>query len=539
MAPRKAKVETLLPIESATTPRLANAAFSQWPGTNVSMGDLWTTSPTAVDKLEFDNHDKWTKVLKDCRFFYKHDPLAWTVINKMVDFAINEIVVYHDTKLNVSQTERAIIEALNQDVTKFLRRAALEYLTTGLVVPEITFTRLNRQQLRDKGIKRIDNLMYPTSMWVRDAATIEIQSPILSDQKSYFLLISDDVVFFIQNNGKYADGSEDIELYRKIATQYPDFVRSVKAGEKKVLLDNPLVVEGISLSSDKYPIPYMFAALEPLKHKRNLRRMDYSIAARVISAILHVKAGSDEFPLTEDQNNVLEDLEEKFKWRDVASGRTDDIERVFALFTNHTIEIGWVFPEVTALLDDKKYTTVNSDITVALGFPRILITGETERSFASDPQVATLSPLQTMERMRAALLPIIQKVYYEMRDRNDVVTSIPDLKFRPINLMSMQLFYTGLKDLYDSGNISRGAYDEAYGYDLRSEILKRKDEKDLIKETGVEEFAPVPHSNVPGQGGPAPKKAPAKPAGRPAGTPAKKPTAKASEDEAEEEAQDA
>jgi len=136
------------------------------------------------------------------------------------------------------------------------------------------------------------------------------------------------------------------------------------------------------LADAEYPIPYLYPGLESYKHKRNLRRMDYSIASRVISAILHVKAGSDEFPLTEDQQDVLDDLESKFHWREGIS--PTDIERVFTLFTNHTIELNWVFPDVEALLNDKKYDAVNKDIILALGFPRILITGETERSFTSD-----------------------------------------------------------------------------------------------------------------------------------------------------------
>lgn len=448
-----------------------------------------------VDLLAFSDHDKYEKVVKDCRFYFRHDPLASTVVTKLVDIAVNDLVIRADGK--TTQTEDAIFDALEQDIMPFLRKAAFEYLTTGLLVPEIKFTRINRRSLRDKFIPRVSSLLYPTSMWIRDSKDIEIKRPLITEKESYFLKIPDEVIFFIQSGGEYPDGEKDIELYREIVKLYPEFVSKIRGGETKVLLENPLVVKSTTLADSPYPIPYLYPALEALKHKRNLRRMDYSIAARVISAILHVKVGSDDFPLTEDQEDELDSLEEKFKWRENLS--TDEIERVFAFFTNHTVEINWVFPEVKSLLDDKKYDTVNQDIMVALGFPRILITGETERSFASDPQIATLSPIQTMIQLQKKLLPIANKIYIEMRRHNKVINTLPKLYFKPINLMSLQLFYEGLKDLYETGNLSREDYAEAYGFDLATVIDKRVREKDMLEELNLDEFAPVPHSNKPGR----------------------------------------
>jgi hypothetical protein len=50
-----------------------------------------------------------------------------------------------------------------------------------------------------------------------------------------------------------------------------------------------------------------------------------------------------------------------------------------------------------------------------------LITGETERSFTSDPELAMLSPASTMEVMRDELLPIINKIFYEVKDQNNLI----------------------------------------------------------------------------------------------------------------------
>ena len=474
--------------------RLAQASFAIYP----SMTQTMTSNPWigTVDKLSFDDHSEYEKVVRDCRFYFRHDPLASTVINKLVDIAINDLVI--DPEGSITVTEQSIFAALSDDLIAFLRKAAFEYLITGLLVPEIKLTRINKLALRDKYIKRITSLLYPTSMWIRDSKDIEIKRPLITEKESYFLKIPEEVAVFLQSGGTYADGDKDIELYNEIAKLYPEFVKEiVENREFKVLLDNPLVIKAIALADSAYPIPYLYPALEALKHKRNLRRMDYSVAARVISAILHVTVGNDDYPLTEDQEDVLTALEEKFKWRENLS--TDEIERVFAFFTNHTVGLEWVFPEVDTLLNDKKYETVNQDILVALGFPRILITGETERSFASDPQIATLSPIHTMEQIQKKLLPIATKVFFEMRRHNRVISSVPRISFKPINLMSLQLFYDGLQSLYESGNLSRESYTKSYGFDYRTEMGQRAENEELIKELNIDPVAP---SNVPGAGDP-------------------------------------
>lgn len=449
--------------------------------------DISVWGSSSVDKLSFEDHDSFVKIIKDCRFFFRHEPIATTVVTKMVALAINDIIIPQN---NVSKTDYQIYESLEEDVIKFIRKAALEFLTTGLVVPEITLTALNRKQLREKGIQRLDTLLYPTKMWLRDAQDITIKRPFITDEESYFFNVPQEILSFITSGGTYDDGSVDKELYMEIVKLYPDFVNQIKRGETKILLDNPLIVKSTILSDSQYPIPFLYPGLESFKHKRNLRRMDYSIAARVISAILHVKAGNDNFPLTEDQQDFLDDLETKFRWREGFS--QDDVERVFTLFTNHTVELKWIFPDVTALLENKKYDAVNQDIILALGFPRILITGETEKSFTSDPEIATLSPTSVMEVMRDALMPIVEKIFYEVREKNNLLSPLPDIEFKPINLLGLRLFFEGVQKLYDTGNLSRTSFAESYGFNLSEELEQRKEEEQMLKDMKLDISTPAP-----------------------------------------------
>jgi hypothetical protein len=324
---------------------------------------------------------------------------------------------------------------------------------------------------------------------------IEIKDPVLGSKQSYYLKISDDMRYFIQSKGVYPDGSSDKELYVKLATMFPELVRAIQKGEDKVLIDNELIIRGKVLKDSPYPIPYMARAIEAMQHKRNLKKADYSVAARVINAILHVSIGSDEFPLTEDQEELVLDLQNKLKYNRTLAN--DDLERVFALFTNHVVKLNWVFPDITSLLDDSKYNSVNEDILIALGFPRILITGETQRSFSSDPNMATLAPTEAMRRVRDALMKIVDKVFMELSNLNSAIKTVPEVSFAPISLLSMSDFYSGIKELYSTGNLSRRSYAESFGFVFGEEMDRMESEEQQLRERNLPEFKPVPHSNVP------------------------------------------
>ncbi|MCK5613867.1 hypothetical protein KAR91_69030, partial [Candidatus Pacearchaeota archaeon] len=164
------------------TPKLvkASADYSiMWPTTSRGTAP-W--SPSEIDKLEFVKHDDWKVVLESCRYYYKRDPFASTVVNKIVDLAINDIVIH---KGEARDSIIGIVEGIKGQLLHFLRNAALEYLTTGLVVPEVSFDTVPRKELHRMGIKRFGSLNLPVDMWIRDASTIIIKDPMFGGRKSY------------------------------------------------------------------------------------------------------------------------------------------------------------------------------------------------------------------------------------------------------------------------------------------------------------------------------------------------------------------
>lgn len=465
------------------------------------------TNPWGVDsfdKLELrglttkDEYDKYRNLVSACRFFYRHDPIAATTINKLIDIGITPVIVDQGT---LSVSEYAAIESVKKKLQEFLEVLALEYLVSGLVVPEIKYKTFNKQDLTKYGVKRYQSLVLPESLFIRDSATIKINTSMLSDDPSYFVRVPESIIYFIQTKGTYLDGTKDPVAYAKLATYYPEIIKNVEKGIFDILLENSQILRAKYLGDSPYPIPYLSAALESLKHKRNIRRMDYSIASRVISAVQHITLGSDEFPVVEGEDAQFEDIREQMRHRYVSNDYQEE-ERIFQLFTNHTVAIKWIFPDVDALLDDAKYKEVNQDIIFALGFPRILITGESERSGSSDPQYAMMSPQKTMESIRDKLLFIVVDVIYDIIKKNNFRGLPDDIRFEDINLREFDKYSTALSELYKSGNLSRDSYASFFGFNIHEEFKKRADENDELEELGLTEFGPVPFSpepNTPGE----------------------------------------
>ena len=464
----------------------AQAAFFNLSSNQAS--NPWTAED--IDKLEVEDVEEFREVTELCRFFYKRDPIASTVINKLIDIGVTKLDYEHS---ELKPNQEALIESMLPSFEEFAEAMALEYLISGLLVPEVSFTAVPKDELNKLGVKRYSAFVLPTDMWLRDPMTIKIKQ-VWSSKPSYYIEIPDDLIHFITTGGYYEDNTKDVELYNELAQRYPKFVAAVKRGETEFKLENKRIMRRRVLSGSPYPIPYLYGATEPMKHKRNIRRMDYSVASRVISAIQLIKVGNDEYPLTEDDSDVLDALKDKMYWRNSSS--MGDIERIFQLFTNHTVEIEWVFPDIETLLDDSKYKDVNRDIFYALGFPAILVTGETERSSASEAEYALLSPIKTMENFRDKILKILNDILEETLDLNDLKLNTR-LRFKPINLQALIDFYEILSKLYDSGSLSREEYLAGMGYNLDDELGKLEQEKTKMEEMDLPEFGPSPFSREP------------------------------------------
>lgn len=447
----------------------------------------WTEIPKFKSTVRV--YEDYVKTVNHCRFFYRTEPLVSTVLDKLVEIGINDLVF---SKNKLTDNEYRVFTAIKPKLLEFCEQMATEYLISGFVIPEVGYGSVDKDFIFSLGVKKYSRLELPDSMWIRDPTTVKIYTSMLADKPSYFVKVPEGLLNFIKSKGKYSDGKEDKELYELLVKYYPEFVKEVLSGKTEIFLDNDNIIRRKYTSDNPYPIPYTQSALEALHHKRKLRRMDYSIIDKVISAIMHIKIGSDEFPITnsEDDEEYIADIREQLRMR----GRNEVVlERIFQLITNHTVEINWVFPETKPLLDVEKYNDINQEILFGLGFPRVLITGEAQKSGTSDSEIATLSPLKTAEGFRRQILEVIKEICKEISKRNGF-KSVPSVQFKSINLHKFQDFLNGLRLLWETASISRTSLDREFGYDFDAEVDTMEEEMKKLKEKGLAEFGPTPNS---------------------------------------------
>jgi len=472
--------------------KLATASYNtyQTPSTNPWNDGVVDRFDTLI--LGSGDYSEFRKTVKDCRFFYRRDAMASSVINKMLELSMSGLRI---SQGNLKDNQYRIFKFVQDDLEDFIEKCALEWLISGLVIPEFEFDYMTPEELAEAGIKSLKSVRIPRGLWLRDPDVIQIKSPPIGNRESYFQEVPQKLVTFLKNKGMYENGEKDLELYNEIITLYPDFVKEVLSGKVLFKINDPIAIKRRVLSDNPYPTPFLAPALESLKHKRNIRRMDYSLAARAMTAIQQFAIGSDEFPVGEDDTDIIDDL--KLQLQERESINQGNIERIFQLFTNHTVDIKWIIPDMQALLSRDKYEEINLDILQALGFPKILITGEVQRTGTTDADIAILSPIKTMEYLRRQLIRVIRRIFYQIGKENSL-TDIPEVDFEPINLVSFRDYATGMGKLYESGNLDRTAYTKVFGVVHEDSARQLAKDNELREELGLEDFAPLPHSNSPG-----------------------------------------
>jgi hypothetical protein len=501
------------PIESTnkTVSRL-NIAEAATSGNQINNANPWTVKMDDVSSKT--NLDYFVSLVNECRFFYKNEPLVASIVNRMVEIGINDLVF---SKNGLSDNEFTVFTSLKPKLLEFAESMAQEFLLSGLVVPEFALGKATKEEILSLGVKKYSTLELPISMFVRDPKSIVIYTSLMSDQPDYFVQVPDDVAYFIKNNGTYPNGEENKELFKQMKAKFPEFVKDVLAGVTEIPIYNKNVIRRRYMSDNPYPTPFIAPALDVLKHKRKLRQMDYSIADKVIGAILHVKMGSDEFPITdsEEDQEFVDSLRNQLTWR---FNSKKDLERIFQLLTSHTVDIKWIFPDTTELVNDAKYRDINMEILYALGFPQTLIVGEASRTAAGDPEMAMIGPIKTMENFRRKIIEVLRRVCEEVALANKFKTP-PTLDFKALNLHKFADLIAALSKLYETGGLSRDAFDEILGYDFKEQIDLRTQEQEEITQSGIPQVGLTPNAGNQVQTTPGQTPKPGQPQPKPAAKP--------------------
>lgn len=478
------KIEETLP-SPAEGRKILMAVSALVDSNSMPVSNVWSSN-ILPDRMEVSND--YFKQVTLCRFFYSHDPIVSGAINKQIELAFNG---YRPKRGTCDAEEFAVYQQANEVILKSLKGMALEFLLSGLIVPEIGWKTVTGGEL---GLKNRRNRRYevPDYIWWRTPENLVLRPSPIPVKARVFVKLSSEDISFIKNKGVYPDGQKDLELYQQMERDHPDYVRMINEGKLEIPLPDHFLIRRKVAPSTVYPTPYLLPALESLLHKRNLKKMDYSIASRVISAIQLIQLGDKDFPLTEDDAPALEDIKSQMLWR----GSSSSMERVFQLFANHTLKITWVYPDTAALLDEGKYISVNEDILHALGIPKIITVGETGRSATSQAEFALLPPAEVLKSLRNDLVPFVEYLYQQMQTRNNF-DNAPKPGFAPIKLYDPEKISKVGETLFNNGALSPQTWDDLSGFDIEYENEQelRKSALDITKKLGIEPTPQVPFSS--------------------------------------------
>lgn len=436
-----------------------------------------------------------------CRYFYKYDPIAGTVINRMAAMSVTNLRNRWDKH---TDTEKIFWDKVAAELKKFFKTVSVEYFVHGMVIPEFALTPVMGKKFDPVlGRKR---LYFPTELWARDVKNIVVKKRPASARRAIFIEIPQKDIDFVTNQGVYPDGTEDKEGYQELLENFPEYVEALRSGERFFPLPdvNP-IMRGIT-SYDEYPSPFLRNALKALQHKEYLKKMDRTIASRAIDSIRHIKIGDKDFPADDDDITSA---------RSTLETAAQQNELVFNLYTNHTWQIDWVLPPLDVLVNDAKYSEPNADIFLAMGFPRVLTVGETAKSNSSDSKIALLGPISTLSELRDALLAWAEWLYAIIGEVNNMRPPQPFLTPIPLNdITSLIQFSISARQ---EKAISRDTIAQLYGSTFEDEVLKMRDEEEKLSEFGLDAVTETKNmtdaTNPPDQNNPQERKPePGKPA---------------------------
>jgi len=429
-------------------------------------------------------------VIKMCYDFYQRGGSVGTVINRLQEFSITDIRngQVRKTTDEANVFYKTILTRNPSKMSRFLSNMALEYYLSGLLLPRTDYQEIKGRDL-SPDLKPNKTYKMPTFDWYPPLLTYV--EWIGWGKRAFFVKVpSTDIKLIRGKDIKNQQLKQRLSMYE---TQFPMWVEDIRNGADKIQIPEPVnYIMRKETSYSPYPTPYLYNVLEPLTYKQQLRRMDFAVASRVINAILLVQEGSDMFPLTEETRENLDELKAQILAR---ANNPKLMERLFILFSNHTTQLTWIHPDVSAMLNQDKYRQVNEELSEGLGFAGILGGGGSGGSArGAAAEVSTWGILPMMDQLRVELIDWVTTEYELVGDMNGF-RNIPVPEFRPIKLQDAVKTAAVFAQAFKEGNISRSTRDDMLGLNFTSEIELMKDE--LVSMKNMPTFPPMPYSPLP------------------------------------------
>jgi hypothetical protein len=183
---------------------------------------------------------------------------------------------------------------------------------------------------------------------------------------------------------------------------------------------------------EPFSVPMGFPVLEDINWKQELKNMDMAISRTIQQAVLLVTMGNDEVGMpTKEQIGTLRKIFEN-----------ESVGRI--LVTDYTTDIKFIIPEISNILDPKKYEVVDRDI--RYGLNNVLF-GEEKYANTNTKIEVFLSRLKHAREtfMHEFIIPEMKKIGKNLGFKNLPVARFKDADFK--NDMNLTRIYSRLIEL--------------------------------------------------------------------------------------------
>lgn len=362
-----------------------------------------------------------------CREMYEHVGIVGNIVDLMVDFALEDIIIEHPSP-RIQNLYRNW--ARQVDLRGFAEIFLKSYFRDGNVPILVQRGDLSEEQLsnlrrrlfaqdkkKQKKKKRRSSTYsktfgqfqfepkevkpgrIPIRYRILNVMNLHKGGSSLLGTTFYQYMISRDEAGLMKNP-KTEVHQQALKEFKK-SLNIPDGDNLLDSRNRIVLQEDRLDV--IHYKKDHWrawATPMLWRISDDVRYKQLLRDMDISLAEGVTNALTIIKLGNSEkgFQPSKKAYNRMVDM-----MKNPAKDKT--------IVWDDMIEIVTVYPPTDKMLSDKKYAAINNDIRSGIGVPEVLVNG-TGGNFAN----SFLSVKTLLERLKSARNILVEWIEVQFRE---------------------------------------------------------------------------------------------------------------------------
>lgn len=442
-----------------------------------NVGDLEdvTTAPTTLAAKK--------REVKLAMSLYLNEGVVGTVIGRLVDYTPKGRIVCDNPELksilklwankvngfsSIKKYRRFGKPPIFPGLTSLLIEGSLLWHVTGdWIVGEIW------KEVPIKIGKKKKNLFLPVELVSMDVTTIDI--PVQSAEVGIELMYWQPPSALKSLAKKYFSKRKLTPIEQDIVNLFDKKILRMIAETSKILLPPENITHFKRGVPRYYPYGISFARklFSAVAYKRRIRALDIDTIDGLIQRLTILKVGK----IPADGEADLALIAQRVSlMRNMIENRENRRTNRLLVWGGDDVEVVDIGPDGKILGFADRYNQANRDLLQALGFPPLLIDGESTGSAARDwaVLVSIVAHLQNFESMRELWLTNIMKQIAEL---NGYDSEGVGYKANKIVISVDRVMRIVAQALFDRGGLSWESFLEEQGYDFDLELKKRMEEQ--------------------------------------------------------------